>query len=142
MSHRIISVLVALVISLAGVGQATAGLVYDNGPINGTVEAWAITLGNVVTDSFTVTASTNLTGARIGLWVSHGDQPSTIDWMIPSRQLAGTFGPHMMRTNGIPCCLEPDRSPGGDGSQGAGRRGRASPAQPAGADREPGPGQP
>ena len=61
-----------------------AAVVYDNGPINGAVEAWTINYGYQVTDSFTVSSPTTLTGAQIGLWAYPGDSPTSVEWSIGS----------------------------------------------------------
>jgi hypothetical protein len=55
-------------------------VVYDNGPINGTINAWNISNGFTVTDSFTVAGPVNLTSAKIGLWVF--DAPISVDWSV------------------------------------------------------------
>ncbi len=69
---RLILSFAALALLMSGAGQVNAVVVYDNGPINGTVEAWTINFGYQVTDSFTVSSPTTLTGAQIGLWVYPG----------------------------------------------------------------------
>lgn len=74
--------LAALLLLFGGAGQAKADLVYDNGPINGTVQAWLINLGDSVSDSFTVASPTTLTSAQVGLWVFPGDTPATVSWSI------------------------------------------------------------
>jgi hypothetical protein len=74
--------LIAASAVLASVGQATAGLVYSNGQINGEAYAYTINRGISVTDSFTVSAPTNLATAQIGLWLYHGDVPLGVDWQI------------------------------------------------------------
>ena len=40
MKRLMVGVVVALI--MAGVGRAMASVVYDNGPINGTINSWAI----------------------------------------------------------------------------------------------------
>jgi hypothetical protein len=72
-----------------GSARARAGLVYDNGPVNGTVTAFTISSGFSVTDSFTVTSATDLVEAQIGIWVHSGETPATINWMIGTAQFAG-----------------------------------------------------
>jgi hypothetical protein len=67
---------------LAGLGQAQAGLVYDNGPINGTINAWTINEGQSVSDSFTVSSPTALTSAQAGLWTDPGQTPTSVQWSI------------------------------------------------------------
>ena len=70
------------VLCLAVAIPASASTVYDNGGINGTESAWTINFGYAVSDSFTLSSSTTLTGAQIGLWAFPGDRPTTVDWSI------------------------------------------------------------
>jgi hypothetical protein len=77
--------LIAASVALASVGQVTAGLVYSNGPINGQTDNLPINNGYVLTDSFIVSAPTNLATAQIGLWLYPGDLPTSVNWSI------GTF---------------------------------------------------
>jgi hypothetical protein len=74
--------LAALALVLCGSGAAKAQLVYDNGPINGTVEGWTINFGFAVSDSFTLSNPTTLTSAQLGLWLYQGDTASSLDWAI------------------------------------------------------------
>lgn len=74
----ILSLGLALLLS----GRAHAGLVYDNGPINGSIDAWEIDGSNSVTDSFTVSQSTVLQWATAGLWTSPGSSAVEIDWSV------------------------------------------------------------
>lgn len=78
------STLAAITAFLALSGSlAHAGLVYDNGPINGSVDAWEIDGTNYVSDSFTVTQSTTLAWAEAGIWTfPQSAPPLTIDWSI------------------------------------------------------------
>ena len=84
MMKRLTLGIAALVLVLSDVGQSYADLVYDNGPINGGVEAWTINFGYQVSDSFTLGSPATLTGAQIGLWVIPGDTPTSVDWSIGS----------------------------------------------------------
>ncbi len=58
---------------------------YDNGPINGTVDAWTINFGYVVSDTFTWGGGT-LTQASIGVWEFPGDTGLTVDYTISSTE--------------------------------------------------------
>lgn len=84
--------LAALVLLRHGVRQAEAGLVYDNGPITGTDNAWIISQGQEVTDSFTLTGPTSLTGAQVGLWLLPGDAAIGVDWAIGTSAFASDVG--------------------------------------------------
>ena len=62
--------LLAAIGSLAGIAlvgnQAKASLVYDNGAINGTIDAFTLNFGYIITNSFTVSSNTTLSGAQFG----------------------------------------------------------------------------
>ena len=57
------------------------GLIYDNGPVNGTVDAWTINFGFVVSDSFPA-AQNNVSGFDFGAWEFPGDTLLSVDWSI------------------------------------------------------------
>jgi len=57
--------------------------VYDNGPINGTTDAWTINFGYVVSDTFFFPSGSNtVTGFSFGVWEFPGDTMSSVDWSI------------------------------------------------------------
>jgi hypothetical protein len=62
---------------------------YDNGPANGTVDAWTINFGYAVSDTFTVGAST-ITGFDFTVWAYPGDTALKVDWSITSDAFVGT----------------------------------------------------
>jgi PEP-CTERM motif len=62
---------------------------YDNGPINGTTDAWTINFGYIVSDTYTAESST-LTGFSFGVWELPGDVMSSVDWSITSGENSGT----------------------------------------------------
>ena len=53
-------------------GLPQGSVIYDNGPINGTTDAWTINFGFVVSDTFTVTRAANVTGMTFGAWLVSG----------------------------------------------------------------------
>ena len=61
---------------------------YDNGPINGTTDAWTINFGYIVSDTFT--AGSNTTGFQFGTWEFPGDTLSSVDWSITTQENGGT----------------------------------------------------
>jgi PEP-CTERM motif len=61
---------------------AAAGTVFDNFPINGTVDAWTIDNIYSVSDSFTLTSPESLTGVNIGVWEVAGDTLTSVDWSL------------------------------------------------------------
>lgn len=82
MRKRIVLLLAVAFLGLLLAGSASASLLYDNGPINGTLNAYTINYGYSVSDSFTLTGSSSLTGAQVGLWLIQGDSPDSLTWAI------------------------------------------------------------
>jgi hypothetical protein len=74
--------LAAVALLVAAAGQSSAGLVYDDGPVDATQSAWTVNFGYSVSNTFTVSSATSLTGAQIALWTFSGDTPLTVDWSI------------------------------------------------------------
>lgn len=70
---------------------ATAGTIYDDGPINGTIDAWTINFGFAVADTFTVSSGTSrLTGLSFGAWLFPGDVLQTVEVSMTSDPFGGT----------------------------------------------------
>jgi PEP-CTERM motif len=84
-----IALLSLLALCLAAV-PATAQVLYSNGPINGTTDAWTINSGFVVSDSFTTTANSNVTGLSFGAWAFPGDVLVSAQVSISSAEFGGT----------------------------------------------------
>jgi hypothetical protein len=61
---------------------------YDNGPINGTTDAWTINFGYIVSDTFTAENS-SVTGFQFGVWEFPGDVMSSVDWSITTQENGG-----------------------------------------------------
>ena len=70
---------------------ALASVLYDNGPINGTQGTGAPQISpNAISDSFILSGASTITGtANLGLWIDHGDTPSTVDWSINASPFTG-----------------------------------------------------
>ena len=62
-------------------------VIYENGPVNGTTDAWTINFGYVVSDSFT---GGPVTGFDIWVWELPGDTMTSVDWSITSGPNGGT----------------------------------------------------
>jgi PEP-CTERM motif len=63
---------------------------YDNGPINGTSDAWAMSFGYIVSDSFNISSNQNVTGFLLGVW-NVGTAPVTsLQWSLTSGENSGT----------------------------------------------------
>ena len=82
-----------LALSLAHIASASVVL-YNNGPINGAVNAWNMSSRYQESNSFTLTGASTVTGANFGVWTDPASTVSSIDWSISSGALgAGTvFG--------------------------------------------------
>jgi hypothetical protein len=63
---------------------------YDNGPINGTTDAWTINFGYIVSDTFVPDAG-SVTGLMFGVWEYPGDVLTSVDWSITSQENGGTL---------------------------------------------------
>jgi uncharacterized repeat protein (TIGR03803 family) len=70
-------------------GPPPGGVIYDNGPANGTVDAWTINFGYVVANSFTVGSGGTVSGFDFYVWAYPGDTPISVDWSITSQSLGG-----------------------------------------------------
>jgi hypothetical protein len=86
---RIVS-LSLLALCLAAVPALAQTDLYDNGAINGTTDAWTINFGFVVSDTFTLSGSANVTGLSFGAWLAPGDVLQTAEVQITSSEFGGT----------------------------------------------------
>ncbi len=84
-----IAALTILCLALVSV-PAWAQWSYDNGPINGTTDAWTINFGYIVSDTFGASGTNpNVTGFSFGVWEFPGDTMSSVDWSITSGENSG-----------------------------------------------------
>ena len=88
MQVRIAS-LAVFCLALAAV-PAFAQVLYDNGPINGTTEAWTINFGYIVSDTFTLANSASMTGFAFGAFEFPGDSVTSVSWSVTSGEDSGT----------------------------------------------------
>lgn len=73
---------VAAAVLASASAASAANVVYDNGPLNGTIDAFTINFGFQVSDSFTLTSAATVTGVNFGVWSSSGDEITSVDWGI------------------------------------------------------------
>ncbi len=85
------SLLPALLCILAVVLPTSAQVLYDDGPINGTEDAWTINFGFVVGDTFTLLNNSTVTGFNFGVWEYPGDVLTSVDWSVTSQFDGGTM---------------------------------------------------
>ena len=70
---------------------ALADTVYDNGPINGTTDAWTINFGFVVSDSFSISGGgATVNGLAFGAWLFPGDVLQSAEVSITDAEFGGT----------------------------------------------------
>jgi hypothetical protein len=82
--------LAILVVGLAVPSMAQTD-VYDNGPTNGTVDAWTINFGFVVSDTFTLSSHIfSLDGLSFSAWLFPGDILQSAEVSITSSEFGGT----------------------------------------------------
>ncbi len=85
MKMRIASLsLLALCLTLAAVPAMAQGTVYDNGPVNGQVDAWTVNFGFSVSDTFHISSSTTLSSLDFWAWVEPGDTATSAEVAIGS----------------------------------------------------------
>src|SRR3974390_1957549 len=68
----------------------TAQDLYDNGPINGTTDAWTINFGYLLADTFVLSNNSTVGGFNFGAWEYAGDRLTSVDWFISSFPNGGT----------------------------------------------------
>ncbi len=95
MKTRIASLsLLTIVCLVLAVSPAMASTLYDNGAYNGTNDAWTINFGFAVSDSYSLTGGTDVTGMNIVYWdASSTDLLTTVDYQFGATSFSGS-GPH------------------------------------------------
>jgi uncharacterized repeat protein (TIGR03803 family) len=71
-----------------GLASQQGQVIYENGPVNGTTDAWTINFGFVVSDTFVPNGS--VTGFDFYVWEFPGDKLTSVDWSITSAPNSGT----------------------------------------------------
>jgi PEP-CTERM motif len=80
----------ALTILCLALAALPASADYENGPINGTTDAWTINFGFITSDTF---VAPNLFGQsfEFGVWESPGDHLTSVQWSMTSGENSGTL---------------------------------------------------
>ncbi len=109
MNHLIkkLIVLTGFMTSLTAFSSAKADVLYDNGPVNGTVSAWTIDTYSVA-DTFTLTSQSTLTGLNFSLWNFAGDATTAVDWTILSSLSGPLLGSPLASGIQAPVTQTPD----------------------------------
>jgi len=103
-----IVLLTILCLALAAVPALAQQWSYDNGPLNGTTDAWTINFGYIVSDTF-VAGGNSVTSFSFNTWEFSGDSLTSVDWSITSAENGGTVYGSGTATKG-------GNGPGGGGS--------------------------
>jgi len=80
-------------LAVLGAASASAQVAYTNGPIDGTNSAWTINGGYAVTNSFTLSSTTKITGFTFGGWTDPGATFTAVDYGFstsPDYAITGT----------------------------------------------------
>ena len=75
---------IAILIAAFSLPAAADPLLYNNGPINGTIRGWNISSPDAVADSFSLPGSAELMNVAFGAWNSSGDHTTSVSWEIIS----------------------------------------------------------
>ena len=76
----------------AASSAAAQQTLYENGPINGDTDAWALNFGLYVDDTFVISGgSARVTGMEFGVWLTPGDVLQSVELTITSEPDNGTF---------------------------------------------------
>jgi PEP-CTERM motif len=74
-----------------GVIPATAQVdLYDDGPTNGTTDAWTFNFGFTPSDSFTFSSRGQISGLEFAAWLTPGDVLQSVEVTFTSMELGGT----------------------------------------------------
>ena len=85
-----ISLILLLAFCLAVIPAAAQNDLYDNGPTNGTVDAWTANFGFVVSNSFTLRSNSQVNGMIFSAWLFPGDVLYGGEVSITSSEFGGT----------------------------------------------------
>ncbi len=85
MKRSIVIAMVVAALSIPALPQY-----YSNGPINGTVDAWTINFGFIVSDSFTFNSPGGIYQLSFGAWLFPGDVLESVEMSITSSEFGGT----------------------------------------------------
>src|SRR5271169_4331372 len=92
MNLRIASLaLLTIACLMLAVAPAMADILYNNGPYNGTTDAWAINFGFSVSDSFNVPVGSVIEDFEFVYWDAVGsDLLTSVDMAVGSTSFGGT----------------------------------------------------
>ena len=63
---------------------------YDNGPTDGTTDAWTFNFGFVPSDQFTLSSAAQVDGVQFAAWLFPGDVLQSVEVVFSSQEYGGT----------------------------------------------------
>ena len=88
MKSLALTLLLLCIAAVPAIGQV---LVYDNGPINGTTDAWTINFGFAVSNTFTLSDRSLINSLDFGAWVFPGDVLESAEILIGTSEFDGSL---------------------------------------------------
>jgi hypothetical protein len=87
--YLIESCVLTLIVSIGLSQQASASVLYSDGPINGTIMGLPIWSNAAAADSFTLSSTSDVTGVDFGAWTQGpGSSMSSVTWaIVPASQI-------------------------------------------------------
>lgn len=87
-----VTVLSLLILGLlvTAVPATADSILYNNGPDGGDIDAWTISSGFAVSDSFTLAGDGSITGFQFWAWLFPGDSLASVEVSITSQEFGGT----------------------------------------------------
>src|SRR4051794_5636935 len=86
---KIVIVFLVVLVAMTAV-PALAQDLYNNGPTNGTVDAWVINFGFAVSNSFALSSSATVFNMTFAAWLLPGDVLESAEISITSSEFGGT----------------------------------------------------
>jgi hypothetical protein len=89
---KFIKILAATLGSFVITCSASAGIVYENGALDGTFQGAQISPTQIVSDSFNLANATTLTRVTVGLWTPSNSSPLSLTWSLGSSAFGNEYG--------------------------------------------------
>jgi hypothetical protein len=83
--------LTAIALCLAAVSATAQVDLYDDGPTDGTTDAWTFNFGFTPSNSFTLSSPGQISGLEFAAWLFPGDVLQSVEVWVTSNELGGTF---------------------------------------------------
>ena len=84
-----IALLSLLALCLAVVPAVAQNDIYDNGPTNGTTDAWTVNFGFAVSDSFSLGSASTIGSLNFATWMTPGDTLTSAEVLITDAEFGG-----------------------------------------------------